>query len=332
MSADGCGVPTIDRLPSPPPGKAGWPWTEASAALPGPGPDGHDWPRISIVTPTLNQGQFIEETIRSVLLQGYPNLEYFIFDAGSKDGTVELIRKYEPWLTFWASEPDRGQTHAINKGLAKSSGVLFNWLNSDDQLVPGALAIVARQFLLHHPHFVAGEAVFVEPEARQQVNYWRVTAPRHLGDFVPPISARLTQPATFMNRQLIDQLGGFREELHYVMDYEFYLRAAIRLGKEMRIGEVPQLLATIISHPAAKTVALASRVSSEWRRVLCEYRDYFPRFDRYRLDSFMRRHYCQELVNSRAGVPQLLALIFNRPDMLLYRFFWGAVRRALVHR
>src|SRR4030042_6265175 len=123
--------PTLKELPSPPQGKTGWPWTEESPQLHNTMPDGSPWPKISIVTPSFNQGQFIEETIRSVLLQGYSDLEYIIIDGGSKDDSIELIRKYEKWLTYWVSEPDHGQSHAINKGFRKASGEIVAWLNSD---------------------------------------------------------------------------------------------------------------------------------------------------------------------------------------------------------
>jgi hypothetical protein len=113
----------LTELPPPPSDentgwpKTGWPWTEETPPVPPLMANGAPWPRISIVTPSYNQGAFIEETIRSVLLQGYPNLEYVILDGGSSDDSTSIIRKYEPWLAHWASERDRGQAHAINKGL-----------------------------------------------------------------------------------------------------------------------------------------------------------------------------------------------------------------------
>src|SRR5262245_23266161 len=100
-------------LPPPPPSKTGWPWTEESPPLPETMPDGSPWPRLSIVTPSYNQGQFIEATIRSVLLQGYPNLEYVVIDGASTDNSVGIIKQYEKWLTYWVSEPDSGQSCAI---------------------------------------------------------------------------------------------------------------------------------------------------------------------------------------------------------------------------
>jgi len=117
--------PTLEELPAPPQGKFGWPWTEESPQLPEKQPSGKPWPKISIVTPSYNQADFIEETIRSMLLQGYPNLEYIIIDGGSTDKSVEIIQKYEPWLSYWVSESDRGQTHAVNKGFAMCKGEIL---------------------------------------------------------------------------------------------------------------------------------------------------------------------------------------------------------------
>src|SRR5215831_2991084 len=121
--------PTLAELPPSPPTKTGWPWTVETPLLPSLRADGTSWPRVSVVTPSYNQGQFIEETIRSVLLQGYPDLEFIIIDGGSSDQTLDIIRKYARWLAYWISEKDRGQSDAINKGFSKSTGRILNWLN-----------------------------------------------------------------------------------------------------------------------------------------------------------------------------------------------------------
>lgn len=157
--------PKLSELPPPPPGKTGWPWTEETERLPNTMPDGGEWPRISIVTPNYNYGQFIEETIRSVLLQGYPNLEYIVIDGGSTDDSVEIIKKYEPWLSYWVSEKDRGQANAINKGISIATGEWFNWLNSDDILLNNAL------FLLVHVSSYCQQATWVSG-ARLEMNQY----------------------------------------------------------------------------------------------------------------------------------------------------------------
>ena len=154
--------PTLADLPPPREGKKGWPWTVETPQAPESMPDGKPWPRISIVTPSYNQGQFIEETIRSVLLQGYPDLEYIIMDGGSTDESVGVLKKYEPWITFWTREPDGGQTEAINKGFKRSTGEIVAWLNSDDLYTAGALHIASKAFA-ERPHaaVVYGDIAYV---------------------------------------------------------------------------------------------------------------------------------------------------------------------------
>ena len=117
--------PSLAGLHSQPPGQTGWMWSEERCQFPKLTPHHYLLPRITVVTPSYNQGRFIETTIRSVLLQGYPNLEYIIIDGGSSDDSVEIIQKYEPWLADWVSEKDRGQAHAINKGFARATGDIY---------------------------------------------------------------------------------------------------------------------------------------------------------------------------------------------------------------
>ena len=148
--------PTLAELP-PPAGKTGWPWAEESRQLPDTIQNETPWPKVSIVTPSYNQGRFLEESIRSVLLQGYPDLEYIIIDGGSSDESVEIIKKYERWLAYWVSEPDRGQSHAINKGLERSTGQFFNWHNADDMLTPNSIATMAAG-MISQPEASSGRA------------------------------------------------------------------------------------------------------------------------------------------------------------------------------
>ncbi|BAQ66181.1 glycosyltransferase family 2 protein [Geminocystis sp. NIES-3709] len=148
---------TLSELPPPPQGKTGWPWTQESPPTTDIAFNDSDYPKISIITPNYNYGQFLEETIRSVLLQGYPNLEYIVIDGGSTDNSVEIIKKYESWLTYWVSEKDLGQVSAINKGIELSTGKWFNWLNSDDILLANSLkTLIEISKLVEDPKWITG--------------------------------------------------------------------------------------------------------------------------------------------------------------------------------
>lgn len=215
--------PTLSELPPPPEGKTGWPWTEESDQLPGTVPDGSPWPRISIVTPSYNQGLYIEETIRSVLLQGYPNLEYIIMDGGSTDETVDIIQKYELWLTHWVSAPDGGQVRAINAGLNHSSGEILNWLNSDDYLLQGALFIVAAGFRMH-----SGVDIFIGSNK----NVWRTANNQKFETSITPDLNRpwvyrygiagVPQDASFFSKRVWEMVGPLDFSLDYVFDTKLY--------------------------------------------------------------------------------------------------------------
>jgi glycosyltransferase involved in cell wall biosynthesis len=211
---------SIDDLPAPPRGRRGWPWTEAPAALPPTAPDGTPWPQISIVTPSFNQAEYLEETIRSVLLQGYPNLEYFVFDGGSTDGSVEILRRYDAFLDSWVSGPDKGQSDAINKGLAKSTGAIVNWLCSDDVLCPGALGHVGRTFVERLGSDVVAGAGKYQFDDHSEPDYVSTRADDDLS-FLPGQN-KIVQPSCFFRRTLLQRSAAVRTDLHYAMDAELW--------------------------------------------------------------------------------------------------------------
>jgi glycosyltransferase involved in cell wall biosynthesis len=220
--------PTLNDLPSPPPGKIGWPWTEECPQLPEQMPDGRLWPRISIVTPSYNQGEFIEETIRSVLLQGHPDLEYIVIDAGSTDGSVGIIKKYEPWLAWWVSERDRGQANALNKGFAWATGDVYAYLNSDDLHAPGILRAVAESFAaVSQPdrHWVASTVVDFSAVSERLV-----VPPDELG-LLRWVTRQVSihQPGTFWSAAIYKQIGGFDEAFDFAFDRKFFMELIARL-------------------------------------------------------------------------------------------------------
>jgi len=225
--------PTLRELPAPAKHKTGWPWTGESERLPDKMPDGKPWPKISIVTPSYNQGQFIEETIRSVLLQGYPNLEYIIIDGGSTDNSVEVIEKYSPWLTYWVSEPDRGQSHAINRGLKTGTGLFATWINSDDMLCKNALMRLATWADWQAQDVYVGGCVFVDEKGKAfKVHQGRIHSFEDLVCIrqIWRSDGYIAQPAVLFPMQLFWYVGGLDGANHWTMDYElwgkFFLQGA----------------------------------------------------------------------------------------------------------
>lgn len=211
---------TLGTLPAPPSNRSGWPWIIGCDPFPPTAPDGKPWPKISIITPSYNQGQYLEETLRSVLLQGYPNLDYHVIDGGSTDESVEIIRKYEPWLTSWTSERDRGQSEAINKGFSRCSGDFVNWICSDDYFAQDALRMVARTFIEKPAvDVIAGSCLCQHDDdsaasvlKQADLMNWHLT----------PYVAGIWQPSCFFRRSKINRSFLVRNDLHYCMDRELW--------------------------------------------------------------------------------------------------------------
>jgi len=184
-------------------------------------------PIISIVTPSYNQGSYLEETILSVLEQGYPALEFFIFDGGSTDGSLDIIQKHQDRLTFWESKPDRGQSHAINKGFRMASGEIVAWLNSDDLLAPGALKVVAQAWQ-QNPGvgLITGQTEIIDQAGKPTGNIFG-SEPNVINSLLSSENP-VSQPSTFFSTSALKEVGFLDETLHMSMDWDLWLRIGAR--------------------------------------------------------------------------------------------------------
>jgi glycosyltransferase involved in cell wall biosynthesis len=221
----------FSNFPSAPLGKTGWPWLIKSNQLSTQKLDESTWPRISVVIPSFNQGAFFEETIRSVLLQGYPNLEFIVVDGGSTDEGIEILEKYKPWFAYCVSEPDHGQSHAINKGFAKCTGDIVTFLGGDDTYAPGTLFDVAGRFIANRNVNLGAivGAFQVQDEYSNSVGDVIPSLIHFAGPIdltlVHPSQYRLHQVSTFYARVALEKVGFWvREDLRYVMDRELLYR------------------------------------------------------------------------------------------------------------
>jgi glycosyltransferase involved in cell wall biosynthesis len=275
--------PTLEQITPQQTGKKGWPWSIESPQLAPLMNDGRAWPKISIVTPSFNQGEFLEETIRSILLQGYPNLEYIIIDGGSKDNSVEIIKKYERWLKYWISEEDTGQANAINKGLKHCSGDLFNWINSDDYLEIGALRIIAEKF--DDNDVVAGSV------RNFGINGVSIIQSKNLNikGFMGAANGMIWhQPGTWLKYYNIMSISALDENFHYCFDGLMMLKYIIKFDKIIYINTV---LVNFRLHEQSKTVAFARKFHEDRLLIsilLLQDKNYFPKYSREIYDLIMK--------------------------------------------
>lgn len=306
--------------------RTGWPWDEEDKLLPPVTPDGKPWPKITIITPSYNQGQFIEETIRSVLLQGYPNLEYIIIDGCSIDDSVKIIEKYEPWLSYWVSEPDRGQAHAINKGFSMATGDIIQWINSDDLLTPGALAEIGYLASGFPNYLIGGGCRHFDEKGDGNVYMNQGLSSTTLFCFWNSDACRYQQPSLFVPRSALFQSGYLDESLHYCFDFEWTLR----LLRIYPITYTQKTLTRFRLHPDSKTVGQASKFFDDhdvifhryWRTYADSYAEqkyWMLRLDRLLVENAPQRYKLKNLFQSMSYVP----------SRLLRRNTLGVLRRII---
>lgn len=270
-----------------------------------------NYPRITVVTPSYNQGLYIEETILSVLNQDYPNLEYIVIDGGSTDNSPQIIQKYADKIDHFVSEPDNGQTHAINKGFKLASGDIVCWLNSDDVFLPGTLKIVAQSFQDNKVEIVMGWTLRIDEKSNILFNH-----------FIPKQTLWMArrgvfyfgQQSWFWRREMFEYLGYLDEECHACMDIEFFMR---QLMSKPKIKHLPMVMSGFRIHGNTKTSVNGRIWSNDRNRLARKYR-------------FLNYQNASAFARSVYGVHKLLMLYYIR-QALFKRRWAGKALEAFIN-
>ena len=324
----------LEELPEPPRGKTGWPWTEESRRLQSETPQGRSWPWISVVTPSFNQAEYIEETIRSILLQGYPNLEYIVMDGGSTDSSAAIIKKYSPWLTYWTSEPDGGQSDAINRGLKRASGDFATWINSDDLLCKNALVKHASRIGFAPNTVYVGNCIYMDETGN--VLFLHRGKVQSLEDLLRVntvwngAQGHIVQPEVMFSRELYHNVGGLDCNNHFTMDYDlwgkFFLAGAtfqytnipfgmFRQHAKQKTHDMLRVTRSLIA-TAAKLTQQAQSLSDETKNEILE--DLHVYLKKYEMDYWKGSGRLAKL-----GLPRSLVLPLRRLRALVQSTIGG---------
>lgn len=282
--------------------------------------------KLSIITPSYNQGRFLDETILSVLNQGYKSLEYIVIDGGSTDDSVDVIRRYEDKLDYWVSEKDRGQVHAINKGLERATGDIVAFINSDDVYLPGTFNAVINHFNDHpESEWVCGDTIMfgegydtyviraVVPKSAAHCLSWAYRAP---------------QPGHFWKRELVK--SGFQERWNYDFDHDMYVRLLLAGHK---CEHIPLPFAGYRLHEVSKTIAEGHRQLEEFDQIAEFYEPQLHGVDQRwcKATRFLRLSYAASEAGKKSEAIKWLTRAFaTHPEGVLNRPFWGCLRKLTL--
>jgi glycosyltransferase involved in cell wall biosynthesis len=284
-------------------------------------------PKISIITPSLNQGDYIEQTIQSVVEQNYANLEYIVIDGGSSDNTVDIVKKYENRLAYWISEKDEGQPDAINKGIARATGEIVAYLNSDDLYLPGSLAAVGH-FFQEHPSskWICGDTLLFGEE--HDTELVRTNVPKSIGHCLS-WAYKAPQPGMFWRRELLRD--GFDNKWRFCFDHELYVRL-LRAGYHCEYLPIP--LAAYRLHSTSKTVAEGGLFGREFDEIAKIYEPELsgPVRRWSTATRFLRESFEASSKGNRArALERLMRALLLHPQALVHRPFWGCLRGMVTN-
>lgn len=317
--------------------KKGWPWTTQSQ---GNLLNESFLPKVTIITPSYNQGQYLEETIRSILLQNYPNLEFIIVDGGSKDESLEVIRKYEKWITYWVSEKDKGTYEAMNKGLAKMTGQYWCVVNSDDILMPNAIAQAVNYFQLHQDcHWLTATTHSINEFSSIKYTFIPEKPSTNVAGLSFLERCWIRHPSTFLSRKAFDTIGYF--EAIDILDYDYWIKLEMN-GFLPAIIEQP--LAGLRYHSSCKSIdyekAILQNITLQ-QSILSQFfnnnatakSEILQKIDKLQIEYyqvFIKRNIFYK--NIRVAIKYWLQLLRKQPNVIFKRWYWGLFIRLFTRQ
>ena len=283
------------------------------------------WLKISIIVPSFNQGNFIEQCLQSLIHQNYPNLEIIVIDGHSTDHTISIIKKYESYIHYWESEPDKGQAHAINKGLLKATGDVVAWLNSDDLYFPDTLEKVAKIFL-NNPDvmLIHGRVENFYHNGKNSYIHLNTFSPY---SFIKRVS--IHQPGVFWKRELHQQIGYLDNTLHYLMDYDLWFRIFFSYSTQY----VPEVLAKFRIHEKSKTSNNPMGLYLEYRKILSRF---FNSFEDQSIINKLKKLNIYDNPDDKKynlqnfPLPLQKALNIYTHECALQEYTWGNIKKSNI--